>query len=185
MQNEEARVCWLVVLLFGVACSVGELRLKSLPSTALKMETEFFKIGWKYVNTSTYFLVGVNWKQFATFVNVLLKKSDNHSSVRNIKIQQEKQCTYYVRLRRVHLTVLLVEKQKYWVVYLCLYSCLSYPVGKSHFFCTALYCFCVAVPFFSTLSHKWHDFREKKYIEHKMFVLIRSQSLAGYYHTCL
>jgi hypothetical protein len=45
MQNEEVRVCWLVALLFGVACSVGELRLKSLPSTALKMETEFFEIG--------------------------------------------------------------------------------------------------------------------------------------------
>ena len=31
---------------------------------------------------------------------------------------------------------------------------------------------CLVLPYFSTLSHKRHDFRGKKIIEHKIFVLI-------------
>jgi hypothetical protein len=54
---------------------------------------------------------------------------------------------------------------------------------------------CLAVQYFSTLSHKRHDFLKKKVIEHKMCVLILSTNFvwnishyktnsARYYHVC-
>jgi len=36
---------------------------------------------------------------------------------------------------------------------------------------------CLALPYFSTLSHKWHDFREK-FIKYKMCVLIFPTTLS-------
>ena len=40
--------------------------------------------------------------------------------------------------------------------------------------CTVLYCYLWHFP---TFSHKWHDFWGKKFIEHKMLVLIFSAIL--------
>jgi hypothetical protein len=40
---------------------------------------------------------------------------------------------------------------------------------------------CPAVQYFSTLSHKRHDFREKKVIYRKMFVLISLQICLKYF----
>jgi hypothetical protein len=51
----------------------------------------------------------------------------------------------------------------------CLSSCLRYPTGKSHIFCTTLYCQLWLVwlhHFFPTLSHKklniWKNITERK-----------------------
>ena len=47
----------------------------------------------------------------------------------------------------------------------CLYSCLSYPTYTARLFHAALYCHLwrvMAVPYFSTLSHKRQDFGGEK-----------------------
>jgi len=38
---------------------------------------------------------------------------------------------------------------------------------------------CPAVPYPTTLSHKWHEFFNKKYIELKMYVFILSTTFVG------
>jgi len=51
----------------------------------------------------------------------------------------------------------------------CLYSSLNHPSCKVHLFCTILNfssVACLALPHFSTLPHKWHDF-PNRITEHK------------------
>jgi hypothetical protein len=84
-------------------------------------------------------------------------------------------------------------------VYVCVRVCMCvvcvcvcspmYPVCNAHARHIAI---CPAVPYFSTFSHKRHDFRTKKFIKHKMcFDLLYKSSLkhseknwASYCHNC-
>ena len=74
--------------------------------------------------------------------------------------KQDMQYTYNVTLRRFRATIVVGEKQ--WVLYnLSVCTCsLWYPARNAH----APYCHvaCPAVQYFSTLSHKRHNFRKKQ-----------------------
>jgi hypothetical protein len=72
-------------------------------------------------------------------------------------------------MRRVRARVFEWESRKSYILWWCV-SGLRYPACNAH----APYCHllpCPALQYFSTLSHKLHDFREKV-TEHKMCVLI-------------
>jgi hypothetical protein len=59
-----------------------------------------------------------------------------------------------VTMSCVRVTIVAVERQYVLIIVsLCLYSCLSYPASKSHFFCAALYCHLWPVWLYNIFSH--------------------------------
>jgi len=64
-------------------------------------------------------------------------------------------------MRCVRVTIVAVEENSVFIIY---FECVSVALLIQHawrmrYFVT---CGCPALQYFSTLSHKWHDFREKR-----------------------
>jgi len=70
-----------------------------------------------------------------------------------------------VTLERVRGVIVTVENNKY-VCQVCVCS-LSYPACKAHAPYHTVICGLSGCTMFSTLSHKWHGFRKKKFINVK------------------
>jgi len=74
-----------------------------------------------------------------------------------------------VTLWRVRVTIAAVEKQEVWRI---LSVCLSPSLSSMQCACAILsYVACPALQYFSTLSHKRHDFRGKKLLNIRMCFL--------------
>jgi len=116
----------------------------------------------------------------------LLNKGKEHSEVLIIvtwtalsRIKQDRQSTYNLTFGRFPATIVTVEQQYVWHI-VCVCVCvLRYTACNAH----PLYCHlwpCPALPHFSTLSHKRHDFRITA-IEHTMCVLISCTTTAKHF----
>ena len=83
-------------------------------------------------------------------------------------------------LRRVRATIVAVEDDNYYIIWVCVCS-LRYPACNAR----PSYCHLWSVQLcniFSILSHRKQDFRKRKYIKHKTCVLIFSGSVWNISH---
>ena len=71
-------------------------------------------------------------------------------------IQQDRRCTYKVRLRRFRATIVAVEQNKSYIVWVCV-SRLIYPPCNVHDPYCLLY---PAIPYVANLSQKRHNFQK-------------------------
>jgi hypothetical protein len=95
-------------------------------------------------------------------------KSKGRSCVK----KQDAQSTYKLTMRCFGVTVIAVESNKYYMLWVCVCS-VRYPACSADAPCCHVYC--SAVQCFSTLSHKGMIFRTKKnVIQHKVCILIFS-----------
>ena len=98
----------------------------------------------------------------------------------NNELVKTRQCTYNVTLRSVRATIVAVEKQ--WGLHILSVCCsLRYPACDAH----VPYCQLWPVPlfqYFSTLSHKRHDFRGSYWTE-KAFWFFSTTFVWNIYHS--
>jgi hypothetical protein len=76
-------------------------------------------------------------------------------------VLQDKHCTYNVTVRRVHVTIVAVEKQFLIPYSDCMFCNLIYPACTVHAPIILSIVSCLGFPYFSALSHRRHAFRKK------------------------
>ena len=79
---------------------------------------------------------------------------------------------YNIILRCARPTIVAVERQYFFLYSECVFVALGIQNAMRLRYLS--FVACLALQYFSALSHKQHDFRKKKIIEHKMRVLIFS-----------
>jgi hypothetical protein len=106
-----------------------------------------------------------------------------HNGMNNFKVNQYRQCMYYVTFRRIHIAIVAVGKQKVLHACVCLRMCVRECPGIwSHVALliqnatrmrhTVLsFVACLAPPYLPTLSHKRNDF-SKSVTGYKICVLV-------------
>jgi len=115
----------------------------------------------------------------STVISTSRKISDENSVPikTGINIATDRQCSCNVTLSHVRATTVGEEKQfKVYIFWVCV--CVSVALVIQCACAILLSVVCAAIPPFSTLSHKLHDLRKIRVIEHKMCVLISSTNFS-------
>ena len=108
-----------------------------------------------------------------TFESPVKKKKHKTTSGRH-KQDRQRKCGINITISLVCETTVVVEKQKCYTFWVRVCS-LSYPARNANAPYYIVICgLAGSFTFFFTLSRKRHDFRQKKVIEAKMYILISS-----------